>query len=106
MRLSGKSREEIERALAGKTHAELIDVIFSLATVEQHFKPAEIAARSAMKKRTILADIHSGRFGGEYFKRSENQVTVSASGVNSWRRSFRVVVPQNGSAQFEESGQA
>src|SRR6266536_918402 len=92
MNLSGKSHPEIERALMGKTRAELIDLIFSLATVEQHFKPAEIATRSAMKKRTVLADIHAGKFGGEYYKRADNQITVSASGVNAWRESFRVVV--------------
>jgi hypothetical protein len=90
--LAGKNRDQIERALVGKTRAELVDIIVSMAAVEQHFKPAEIAARSAMKKRTILADIHAGKFNGEYFKRSENQITVSASGVNAWRRSFRVAV--------------
>ena len=93
MNLSGKTREQIAQALAGKTRSELIDVIYSLSTVEQHYKPAEIAARSAMKKRTVLADIHSGKFGGEYYKRAENQITVSASGVHAWRQSFRVVVP-------------
>jgi len=92
MNLSGKNREEIERALSKRTRAGLIDLIFSLSTVEQHFKPAEIAARSAMKKRTVLADIHAGKFGGEYYKRSENQITVPASAVNAWRRSFRVTV--------------
>lgn len=92
MKLSGKSREEIERALVGKTRAELLDIIVSMATVEQHFRPSEVAARSAMTKRTILADIHAGRFNGEYFKRSENQITVSASGVNAWRNQFRVIV--------------
>jgi hypothetical protein len=92
MNLSGKSRDEIERALRGKPRAELINVIFSLSTVEQHFRPGEIAGRSGMTKRTILADIHAGRFAGEYYKRSANQITVSAAGVNAWRKSFRVVV--------------
>jgi DNA-binding CsgD family transcriptional regulator len=92
MNLSGKSREEIQRALAGKTRAELIDIIFSLSTVEQHFRPAEIARRSGMTKRTVLSDIRAGRFGDEYYKRSANQITVSAAGVNAWRKSFRVVV--------------
>jgi hypothetical protein len=96
MKLSGKSREEIERTLAGKTRSELLDIIFSLATVEQHFRPAEIAVRSGMTKRTVLADIHAGKFGGEYFKRSENQLTVSATGVAAWRREFRVVVRPTG----------
>jgi hypothetical protein len=92
MNLSGKSREELARALASKTRDELIDIIFSLAVVEQHFTPAEIASRSGMTKRTILVDVHAGRFGGEYYKRAGNQITVSASGVNAWRRSFRVEV--------------
>jgi hypothetical protein len=92
MNLSGKSREEIQRAVAGKTRAELIDIIFALSAVEQHFTPSQIASRSGMTKRTVLSDIHAGRFDGEYFKRSPNQITVSASGVNAWRRSFRVEV--------------
>jgi hypothetical protein len=96
MNFSGKSREEIARALASKTRDELIDIIFSLAVVEQHFTPTEIASRSGMTKRTILADVHKGRFGGEYFKRSPNQITVSASGVNAWRRSFRVEIEHPG----------
>ena len=91
MNLSGKSPEEIEKALIGKSRRELIAIICGLATVEQHFKAGEIAARSAMKKRSVLADIHAGKFGGEYYKRAENQITVSASGVNAWRESFRVV---------------
>ena len=92
MNLSGKNREEIARTLANKTRTELLEIIISLATLEQHFRPAEIAMRSGMTKRTVLADIHAGRFNGEYYKRAGNQITVSASGVNAWRRSFRVEV--------------
>src|SRR5262252_9691147 len=92
MNLSGKSREEIQSAVAGKTRTELIDIIFALSTVEQHFTPSQIASRSGMTKRTVLLDIHRGRFNGEYYKRAGNQITVSASGVNAWRRSFRVEV--------------
>jgi hypothetical protein len=93
--LPANSREEIGRALAGKTPDELIDIIYSLTVVEQHFTPAEIARRSGMTKRTVLADIHKGRFNGEYYKRAGNQITVSASGVNAWRRSFRVEVARS-----------
>src|SRR5215831_18289271 len=91
MNVSAKSRDEIEQALARKTRTELIDIIVSLVEVEQHFTPSQIASRSGMTKRTVLADIHAGRFGGEYYKRSANQITVSASGVNAWRKSFRVL---------------
>lgn len=92
MNLTGKSREEVVRVLRTKTRGELLEIIVSLAQVEQHFTATEIANRSGMTKRTILADIHAGKFGGEYYKRAANQITVSASGVNEWRRSFRVKV--------------
>ena len=59
MNLSGKSPAEIEKALIGKSRKELIDIICRLATVEQHYRPGEIAARSAMTKRTVLTDIHA-----------------------------------------------
>lgn len=91
--LHGKTREQIEAALAGKSRAELVDVIYSLATVEQWFKPAEIAARSCVNKRAILRDIRDGKFG-VYFVRAENSIAVPASGVNQWRRRF--LVPMNG----------
>lgn len=90
MNLQGKSRDEIAAALAGSSRAALLDIIVSLVEVEQLFKPSEIAKRSAMDKRTVLRDMHAGLFGGEFFKRAENQVMVSASGVNAWRAGFRV----------------
>jgi hypothetical protein len=43
MNLRGKTREQLEAALAHKSRLELIDLIFSLVTVEQLLKPAEIA---------------------------------------------------------------
>jgi hypothetical protein len=92
MKLTGKTREQMERLLQHHSRDELVSVIFSLVTVEQFYKPAEIAARSRMSKRTVLDDIHAGKFGGEFFKRSDNQLMVSASGVNAWRNGFRVRV--------------
>ena len=89
MDLRGKTREQIEVALAHRTRSELLDVIFSLTTVEQWFKPAEIAARSCINKRAVLKDIRDGKFGA-YFCRAENSIAVPASGVNHWRRSFSV----------------
>src|SRR6478752_7699104 len=92
MNLRGKTREEIERQLAGRrSRSEWIDLIFSLATVEQLFKPAEIAARSCINKRAVLRDIRDGKFG-DYYCRAENSIAVPASGVNKWRRSFLVPV--------------
>jgi hypothetical protein len=87
--LRGKTREQLEAALAHKSRSELIDLIFSLVTVEQLLKPAEIAARSCLNKRAVLRDIRDGKFG-DYYCRAENSIAVPASGVNKWRSNFRV----------------
>ena len=94
MKLSGKTREQIESALAGKSRSELIDIIFSLTTVEQLFKPGEIATRSCLNKRAVLRDIRDGKFG-DYYCRAENSIAVPASGVNEWRKRFRVRPSRN-----------
>jgi len=96
MNLGGKTREQLEAALAQKSRAELIDLVESLVTVEQLFKPAQIAARSCLNKRAVLRDIRDGKFG-DYYCRAENSIPVPASGVNKWRNSFRV--PANGNQE-------
>jgi hypothetical protein len=89
MKLRGKTREQLEAALAQRSRPELIDLIYSLVTVEQLLKPAEIAARSCLNKRAVLRDIRDGKFG-DYYCRAENSIAVPASGVNKWRNNFRV----------------
>jgi hypothetical protein len=89
MKLRGKTREQLEAALAHKSRSELIDLIYSLVTVEQLLKPSEIAARSCLNKRAVLRDIRDGKFG-DYYCRAENSIAVPASGVNEWRNNFRV----------------
>src|SRR5438876_6547229 len=97
--LAGKTREELERFLSNKSRAELLDLIFSLTTVEQLFKPAEIARRSCLNKRAVLRDIRDGKFG-DYYCRAENSLAVPASGVNKWRNSFQV--PANGNQEAQK----
>ena len=89
MHLRGKTREQVDTALAHKSRSELIDLIYSLVTVEELFKPSEIAARSRLNKRAVLRDIRDGKFG-DYYCRAENSIAVPASGVNAWRNNFRV----------------
>jgi hypothetical protein len=89
MNLRGKSYEQVKAAVANKSRRELIDLIYSLVTVEQFLKPAEIAARSCLNKRAVLRDIRDGKFG-DYYCRAENSIAVPASGVNKWRNNFRV----------------
>ena len=92
MNLRGKTREQLEAALAHKSRSELIDLIYSLLTVEPLLKPSEIAARSCLNKRAVLRDIRDGKFG-DYYCRAENSLAVPLSGVNKWRKSF--CVPAN-----------
>lgn len=98
MNLRGKTLEQLRTALAYKSRSELIGLIHSLVTVEQLFKPAEIAARSCLNKRAVLRDIRDGKFG-DYYCRAENSIAVPASGVNRWRNNFRVPAKLNGEAR-------
>ena len=91
MNVRGKTREQIEEALRNKSRSELLDIIFSLSTVEQLFKPSELAARLSVSKRAILKDLRDGRFG-PFYSRAENSVSIPLSGVNRWLRSFLVPV--------------
>jgi hypothetical protein len=87
--LHGKTVEQLEVELAHMSRSQLIGLIHSLATVEQLLKPSEIAARSRLNKRSVLRDIRDGKFG-DYYCRAENSLAVPLSGVNKWRRTFRV----------------
>ena len=98
MNLRGKTREQLQAALAHKSRSELIELLYSLLTVEQLLKPAEIAARSCLNKRAVLRDIRDGKFG-DYYCRAENSIAVPASGVNKWRSNFRVPAKANQEAQ-------
>ena len=89
MNLRGKTRAQIEAALAHKSRSDLLDLIYSLVTVEQLLKPSEIAARSCLNKRAVLRDIRDGKFG-DYYCRAENSIAIPASGVNEWRNNFLV----------------
>jgi len=98
VKLHGKTREQIEAALADKSRSELLDLIHALVTVEQLLKPSEIAARSCLNKRAVLRDIRDGKFG-DYYVRAENSIAIPASGINQWRNRFRVRPNRNQEAQ-------
>jgi hypothetical protein len=96
--LDGKTLEQLEVALAHRSRSQLIGLIHSLVTVEQLLKPSEIAARSRLNKRAVLRDIRDGKFG-DYYCRAENSLAVPLSGVNKWRRTFRVPAKVNQEAR-------
>jgi hypothetical protein len=100
--LRGKSRDQVEAVLAHKSRSELVDLVYSLVTVEQLLKPAEIAARSCLNKRAVLRDIRDGKFG-DYYCRAENSIAVPASGVNNCRNRFRVPANRDQEGRREET---
>ena len=101
MNLRGKTRDQLEVALRHKSRADLLDLIHSLVSVEQLCwvpssisRKTEIAARSCLNKRAVLRDIRDGKFG-DYYCRAENSIAIPLSGVNKWRRNFRVPAKPN-----------
>ena len=62
--------------------------------VTMFLKPSEIASRSCLNKRAVLRDIREGKFG-DYYCRAENSIAIPVSGVNEWRRNFRVPANAN-----------
>lgn len=98
MRLTGKTRDELADALADKSRAELLELIYSLVTFERLLSVREIAQGSRVCHRDVLADMKAGKFvdpifGRGFFCRASNSLKVSAGAANAWRRSFFVSVP-------------
>ncbi|MEP7016023.1 MAG: hypothetical protein ABI925_11330 [Verrucomicrobiota bacterium] len=92
MKLTGISRAALDEKLKDCSTGELIDLIFSLSTVEELLTPAEIAAREKRDKRAVIIDMKAGKYGGGYFAFAFNSLRVSASSVNSYRLKFFVPV--------------
>ena len=96
MNLTGKTRSEIVDALDGRNRAELVDLICSLAAVEELLTPAELARREKRDRRNVLRDIKSGRYGGGYYAFAFNSLRISASAVNGLRAQQFVRCNSNG----------
>lgn len=99
MRLTGKTRDELAAALADKSRAELLELIFSLVTFERLLSVREIAQASRVCPRDVSAAMKAGAFidpihGRGFFCRGSHSLKVSASAANAWRRSFFVSVPE------------
>jgi hypothetical protein len=90
--LCGKTREQIEHELRDKSRAELIEIIWSLSTVEELFTPAELASREKRSRREVLRDLKAGKYGGGFYAFAFNSLRASASGINAYRKSFFVPV--------------
>jgi len=84
MNLAGKSREQIDAALRDKSHAELIEIIYSLATSESMIAPGELAARRQISKRAVMRLIKAGKLRAHQTLR--NSVRIPLDSVREWDR--------------------
>jgi hypothetical protein len=98
MRLTGKTRAEIDALLGDRSRDELVGLIFSLVSFDRLLTAREIAEASHVAKRDVISEMRAGRFvdpmfGAGFFCRAGNSLRVSASAANAWRESFFVPVP-------------
>ena len=82
MDLIGKSLEQIEAATRNKRRQELLEIIYSLATLEPMYKPAEIAARRGMSKGKVIQLIKTGVLPAH--KPLETAYRVKLSTLRKW----------------------
>lgn len=88
MSLTGKTKEEIAKAVAGKTRAELVELLYSLATLEPMFSPEEVATRRDMSKRSVLRLVKRGVLKAH--KPFQNGLRIPLSAVREWDRNTKL----------------
>ena len=115
MRLAGKTRAELSTLLAGKSQAELVELIFRLVTFEPLLGAREIAEASHVSRNEVLEEMKQGRFidpifGAGFFCRA-HALRVTTSAANAWRRGFFVsagsaarAIPSNKNAPPDPPG--
>lgn len=88
--LTGKTREQIARALRERSREDLLDVIWSMATVDELKTPSEVAALEKRDKRSVVRDMKAGCyvdpvFGCGYIAFAKNSLRLSAAAINGRR---------------------
>ena len=88
IRLVGKTLQEIEEATRNKPRAELIEIIYTLATFEPMFKPEEIAVHRRMSKHKVLDLIRQRVLRAH--KPLRNGLRVPLSAIRDWDRNTKL----------------
>lgn len=95
MNLLGKTREQIEKATKDCDRRQLVNLIYSLATLEPHFTPRQVAERRALSVDTILRKVRSGELPAH--RPAEKQIRIPLSSVEAWDRHTALFFTSNGS---------
>ena len=88
MSLAGMSKEQIEKSVAGKSRAELVNIIYLLASFEPMFSPQEVAQRRQLSKRVILKLVKEGRLRAH--RPLTNAIRIPASALHEWDQNTKL----------------
>ena len=89
-RLVGRSRQEIECALSGKTRKELVELICRVAILEPLVTARQIASVCQIPARRVQQEITEGKFvdpsyGPGFYMFGANSKKVGVSAADAWR---------------------
>ena len=94
MNLLGKSREQIERATKDLDRDRLLDVIYSLATLEPMFTLQEVAERRHVSIDTLSRKIKRGELRAH--KVIGDCIRIPLSSLRDWDRNTALFFSENG----------
>jgi len=84
--LIGKTRDQIERALADKDRPALLDVIYKLTTLEPHFTISDVARARKLSRGAILDKLRTGAIKRAH-RPLKNAYRIPLSALQDWDRS-------------------
>jgi excisionase family DNA binding protein len=83
MKIIGKTRMEIERALRDKDRPELLDLIYKLASMEPYFTVSEVARARKVSRDTILERIRKGEIPRAH-RLGDHGLRIPLSSIAQW----------------------
>jgi excisionase family DNA binding protein len=81
--LIGKTRADIERALRNKDRPELLDLIFSLSTMEPHFSVSEVARARKISRTTVIEKIKKREIPRAH-RLGDHGLRIPLSAIAAW----------------------
>jgi excisionase family DNA binding protein len=88
MSLIGLTKEQLERELKSKSHADLVGLIYHLVSFPPMVSPSELARRRDLDVRTVFKLIKDGRLGAH--KLGKSVVRIPVESVNELDERTRV----------------
>jgi excisionase family DNA binding protein len=100
MKITGKTRTEIERALRDKDRPELLDLIYKLATMEPYFTVSEVARARKVSRDTILDKIRKREIPRAH-RLGDHGLRIPLSSIAQWDANTEI---SNSDSQTSQTG--